>query len=181
MIEDKLLISRCNRGDREALRSVYEKYRDDLLKLAVALLHDRSSAEDAVNDTFVTFTRSLGKFRLTGKLKSYLCTCLLNRARNMHRDRQRGRPVDLDHAAEVASDRKSPVQMAEFREDRRRLDEAMVQLPYEQREVILLRLVNDLRFREIAATLEISVNTAKSRYRYGLQKLRSQLNGEVTK
>jgi RNA polymerase sigma-70 factor (ECF subfamily) len=56
----------------------------------------------------------------------------------------------------------------------------MAQLPYQQREVILLHLVNDLRFREIAAALEISPNTAKSRYRYGLQKLRSQLNGEVT-
>ncbi len=58
MLEDTLLKLRFNRGDRDALRRIYEKYKDDLLRLAIALLNDVSLAEDAVNDSFLTFSCS---------------------------------------------------------------------------------------------------------------------------
>jgi RNA polymerase sigma-70 factor (ECF subfamily) len=60
-----------------------------------------------------------------------------------------------------------------------RLDAAMVELPDEQREIIVLHVQGKLPFREIARLREISINTAMSRYRYGLDKLRSILNGEL--
>ena len=59
------------------------------------------------------------------------------------------------------------------------LNNAVAELPDEQREVILLRLKADMKFREIAKLQETSTNTVLSRYRYGLEKLRSTLNGEV--
>jgi RNA polymerase sigma-70 factor (ECF subfamily) len=55
----------------------------------------------------------------------------------------------------------------------------MTELPYEQREAIVLRLHGDLRFRQIAEIQEVSTKTAQSRYHYGLDKLRSRMNGEV--
>ena len=58
MLEDKLLIWKFNRGSREALRSIYEKYKNDLVTLAAALLIDKNSAEDVVHDVFVTFIES---------------------------------------------------------------------------------------------------------------------------
>ena len=61
-----------------------------------------------------------------------------------------------------------------------KLDAALAELPDEQREVIVLRLQGDLPFREIARLNEISINTALSRYRYGLEKLRSTFDGELT-
>ncbi len=57
----------------------------------------------------------------------------------------------------------------------------MGQLPYEQREVVILHLRAGMRFRQIARLQDISVNTIKGRYRYGLDKLRSILNGEMEK
>ena len=57
MLEDKLLIWKFNRGDRGALRGVYEKYKDNLVTLAAALLTDVSSAEDVVHDVFLRFAR----------------------------------------------------------------------------------------------------------------------------
>jgi len=57
----------------------------------------------------------------------------------------------------------------------------MGKLPYEQREVVILHLRAGMRFREIARLQGISVNTIKGRYRYGLDKLRSILNGEMEK
>ena len=55
MLQDKLLIWKFNRGDVDALRYIYEKYKDDLVTLAAALLTDVSSAEDVVHDVFVSF------------------------------------------------------------------------------------------------------------------------------
>ena len=60
-----------------------------------------------------------------------------------------------------------------------RVGDALAELPYEQREVILLHLHSGLTFREIAASQKMSINTVQSRYRYGLQKLKSELNSEV--
>ena len=54
MLEDKLLIWKFNRGNKEALQRIYEKYKDDLVTLAAALLHNVSAAEDAVHDVFVS-------------------------------------------------------------------------------------------------------------------------------
>jgi DNA-directed RNA polymerase specialized sigma24 family protein len=57
----------------------------------------------------------------------------------------------------------------------------MSHLPYEQREVVVLHLQGNLKFTQIADMRSTSVNTIRSRYRYGLEKLRSELNGEVIK
>ncbi len=57
----------------------------------------------------------------------------------------------------------------------------MALLPYEQREVLMLHLHSGMKFRQIAETQGVSTNTVQGRYRYGLDKLRSMLNGEVTK
>ena len=64
-------------------------------------------------------------------------------------------------------------------ERRALLNGALAELPYEQREVIVLHLQGGMTFREIAREQGASINTAVSRYRYGLDKLRSLLNGEV--
>ncbi|MHC4331906.1 MAG: sigma factor-like helix-turn-helix DNA-binding protein [Planctomycetota bacterium] len=71
--------------------------------------------------------------------------------------------------------------MAICSEELIKLSYALAELPYEQREVIVLRLHGDLRFRQIAKMQRVSTKTVQSRYRYGLDKLRSTLNGEVRK
>ncbi len=181
MLEDTLLKLRFNRGDRDALRRIYEKYKDDLLRLAIVLLNDVSLAEDVVNDSFVTFTRSVGKLRLRGNLKSFLTTCIVNHARNVLRSRQRKSTVGLDQAGQVQSGSRGPEQSAILNEQYQRLSDAMTELPDEQREIVILHLQNDATFRQIARLQNISANTAKSRYRYGLNKLRTLLNGELRK
>lgn len=179
MLEDTLLKRRFNRGDRDALCKIYEKYKDDLLRLAIALVNDVSLAEDVVNDSFVTFTRSVGSLRLRGNLKSFLTTCIVNHARNVYRARQRKATVRLDRAGQVQSGLKGPEQSAIFNEEYKRLSDAMAELPYEQREIVILHLQNDATFRQIAKLMNVPVNTAKSRYRYGLSKLRTLLNSEL--
>jgi RNA polymerase sigma-70 factor (ECF subfamily) len=177
-IEDKILIWRFNRGDCSAVRRIYEKYKHELLALAAALLKEKSAAEDVVHDVFVAFLK-LQHFRLTGSLKGYLSTCVANAARNVIRANSRHQQNSLDDALPVAANTKNPDSEAIFGEDRRLLSRALWELPYEQRETVLLHVHSGLKFAEIAESQGISINTVLGRYRYGLEKLRSKLNGEV--
>ncbi|MBN2588715.1 MAG: hypothetical protein JXA96_02545, partial [Sedimentisphaerales bacterium] len=84
-MEDKQLVKKCKRGSKDALRRIYEKYKDYLLILAVGLVNNSSIAEDVVHDVFTNFVRDIEKFRLTGTLKGYLGVCVANRARNLNK------------------------------------------------------------------------------------------------
>ncbi len=179
MLEDKLLIWKFNRGDRGALRGVYEKYKDNLVTLAAALLTDVSSAEDVVHDVFVSFIGSSGKFRLTGSLKGYLATCVANNARNRNKSKRRRNGAVPDETNAAGTDSSNPEFAAVFGEELRQLSKALGQLPYEQREVLILHSYSGIRFKAIAKQQGVSINTVQGRYRYALDKLRSMLNGEV--
>ncbi len=180
MIDEKILVWRFNRGSKDALRRIYEKYKDDLLALALTLLRDRSMAEDVVHDVFVAFAAATGTFALSGTLKGYLSTCVANCARDRNRSKA-GQDVGLDAAEAVDCGCDGPLESAARREESRRLDDLLACLPYEQREVVVLHLHHEMRFREIARSLGVSINTVQSRYRYGMDKLRSILNSTVTK
>jgi RNA polymerase sigma factor (sigma-70 family) len=179
MLEDRLLVLRFNRGDRRVLHRLYDKYKDELVSLAAALLLDVSAAEDVVHDVFLSFLGSAGRFRLTGSLKGYLATCVANRARNINKAARRHHGSTLDDVPDVPGAGPPPEQIVLFDEQSRRLTEALAQLPYEQREVLLLRSHGRMRFAAIARAQGVSVNTVQGRYRYAVDKLRSLLNCEA--
>ena len=181
MLEDRLLIWKFKGGSKDALRAIYEKYADDLLNLAANLLDDKIGAEDVVQDAFVSFAESAGTFRLTGSLKSFLATCVANRSRDLLRRRKRGQAAAAAMVERKTSEARSPVQLLINSEQFRKLRTAMTELPYEQREALVLHLHGEMRFREIAKVQKVSTKTVQSRYRYGLDKLRSSMNGEVRK
>ena len=180
MLEDKLLIWKFKRGHEDAPCRIYEKYKDYLLTLASALLNDVSAAEDIVHSVFVSFAEGISNFELNGSLKSYLGICVANRARNVNKAKQQ-QNVGLDEAENIVSNLPRPDQLEVHREELQRLAEKMQLLPYEQREVISLHLKGEMKFKTIANLQNVSISTAQSRYRYGLEKLRSLFNEEVTR
>jgi RNA polymerase sigma-70 factor (ECF subfamily) len=179
-MEDKLLVMRSKQGSRDALRRIYEKYRDDLLILAIALSRNVNVAEDAVHDAFVAFAERLEKFELTGSLKAYLATCVANRVRDLMRTQQ-NQAVPLAQNCSAPLDLSEPSRAIVCNEELQQLSSALAKLPHEQREVIVLHIHGQMKFRAIAKSLSVSVNTVKGRYRYGIGKLRSILNSEVEK
>jgi RNA polymerase sigma factor (sigma-70 family) len=177
MLEDEWLKWKLRHGSPDALARVYEKYIDAMLTLAVGLLNHRAAAEDVVQDVFLSFARSAKDLRARGSLRSYLATCVLNRVRDSRRQRQRQalRDAELGTPGEAPG----PEQAAIRAEQAAQLNQAVAELPQEQREVVLLRLKANLKFRDIARLQQTSINTVLGRYRYGLDRLRSRLNGEV--
>lgn len=163
----------------DALRRIYEKYKLALLSVAGALLDDAAAVEDVLHDVFVSFASQAGRFRLSGSLKGYLAICVANRARNVNRqDRRTGseRPATASLRAAHEPDSSEAVVNAE---QQRIVAYALAQMPQEQRQVVVLHVLGSLRFREIARQTGVSINTVQSRYRYGLEKLQSLLNGEL--
>ena len=181
MVEEKLLILKFKLGDTDALRRIYEKYKNDLLKLAIALLNDINIAEDVVEEVFTTFAQSAATIRIHGNLKSYLTICVANRIRNTKRDRQRHEACDINESQEIICQLRRPDQWAILNEEMELLSKALAQIPYEQREVLSLYMQGDMTFSQIAKIQNASINTVQGRYRYGLNKLRSLLNGEMKK
>jgi RNA polymerase sigma-70 factor (ECF subfamily) len=187
MLEDKLLIWKFNQGDTNALCRIYQKYRSCLLRVAMVLLNDRGGAEDVLHDVFVDFAETAGGFRLRGSLKGYLSICVANLARDKNREARRhevaqpeiGEGAGLSGTEPDSSVESGPYRCAVGRELMEKVNYALSQVPFEQRETIVLHLQGEMRFREIAAAKGISVNTVLSRYRYGMEKLHSNLDGEL--
>jgi RNA polymerase sigma-70 factor (ECF subfamily) len=180
MLEDELLKLRFKRGDTSVLADIYDKYADDLLTCATALLNDPALAEDVLHDVFVRFAQSACRFRQRGSLKAYLATSVLNRSRDHLRKRSR-RPESLDDIQQPASTDAAPDSGLIMQEQTVRLSNALAKIPDDQREVVVLKITAGLKFRQIAAMQAVSIDTAQARYRYGIDKLRSLLNGEVKK
>lgn len=180
-MEDRLLIWKLNRGSEDALCRIYEKYRDDLVRIAAGLLNDVGTAEDVVQDVFFMLVHSAGKYEIRKSLKGYLTSCVVNRIRNLNRTKSTQDPVSLDDVLPAVSDSKAPDQSVISDEEFQYLYKAMAQLPYEQKEAVILRIQGRMKFKEIAKLQGTSIKTTLSRYSYGLSKLRSMLNSEVEK
>jgi RNA polymerase sigma factor (sigma-70 family) len=175
MFEDRILVSRLKKGDKDALRIVYEKYKGAMLTVAAGMLGDRVAAEDVLHDVFVSFAQKIMDIRLDGNLKSYLMTSMANKVRDRFR-RKSSTEVGLGERDFGAAGIDASKQ-AELAEDVARLREAMKRLPLEQKEAVMLRAHGGLSFEEIARAQGTNPNTVRGRYRYGIEKLRSLMEG----
>jgi len=178
MLEDRLLIWKCKHGSRAAFRRIYEKYESDLRTLAANLLDDKAAAEDVVHDVFVSLLQVVDKFELRSSLAGYLKTCVANRSRDYVRRRQR-QTAAINNAEQVIPSGDGPINLVIKSEELQKLGSAMSQIPYEQREAIVLRLHGKMKFKTIARLQNVSIKTAHSRYRAGLDGLKFMLNSEL--
>jgi RNA polymerase sigma-70 factor (ECF subfamily) len=177
-LEDELLKWRFKRGSREALARIYEKYVHLLLSVAMGLLNDPHEAEDVVQDVFVSFAKGAGDFGVKGSLKAYLATSVVNRVRDRVR-RERVQEHRLDRPGTMPHDQDGPEELLVYSERCERLSRALAELPYEQREVVVLKIKQEMTLKEIAKLQGATISTVHGRYRYGMEKLRALLDGEI--
>ncbi len=145
-----------------------------LVLLARQWVTARADAEDVVQEAFVRFWRSRQRAQDPA---AYLFACVKRCALEWHRaGARRSRREQL--AARAGAEPWFEGQ-AEERERRSAIEAALGQLPTEQREVVVMRIWGGLSFPQVAQALDIPSNTAASRYRYALAKLREQLAKEA--
>ncbi len=180
MLEDKLLIWKLKRGNKDALRLLYEKYKDNLRTIAGSMLHDTQAGEDILHDVFVAFAENARGLQIRTSLKNYLTTCVVNRVHDEFRRRQ-SQTIELDKAGPITLNSNCPESRVEAYEKSRLLTDALAKIPFEQREAIVLHLKGGLKFKEVAKMQQTSISTVHGRYKYGLKKLHTILDGELEK
>jgi RNA polymerase sigma-70 factor (ECF subfamily) len=157
-------MDQANRSVAE-IELLYRQHGPALLLFALAITGERSRAQDAVHHVFLTLLEN-GKLRLADDKKAYLFGCVRNAILNERKRQERNRP--LDESAWFSP----PDQDYAGEQNLRR---ALAALPEDQRQVVVLHVWAELTFSQIGDLLEVSSNTAASRYRYALGKLRDSM------
>ena len=158
-------------GRAEAFEALYDRIGPRLHRAAWGMLGHPEEAEDAVQEVFVALVRSRERLTEVRDLTAYLFTSLRRVAGRLAQRRAR-QPVAAD--ALVRDVPGGGDQRFDRGAEREALDRALGALLPEQREVIAMKIDGELTFAQIAAVLGVSINTAASRYRYALEKLRKR-------
>ena len=168
--DDHALLLQLAHGDASALAALYDRHAPPVYHLLLAQTGDADAAADLLQETFLAL---LDKGRAAAGIRDPR-TYLLGVAHHLasRRRYRRRREVPLDEA-ELAGAAAPDAPLTTIDVQR-----ALAALPPEQAAVVVLKVWHDLTFREIAAALGLSPDTAASRYRYALEKLRRLLGDE---
>jgi RNA polymerase sigma-70 factor (ECF subfamily) len=158
------------------LAEFYERFAPSLYAYACLLARSKTEADDVLQDTFVHLAGQLGRLDRIGNLRGYLFAMLRNEAFRQRSRWQRWWHGDLACGSVLFEQATSPSQAEQA--DGEAITRALATLPPEQREAVFLKVWQEMTFAEIAGLLGISANTAASRYRYGIAKLKGLLNHE---
>jgi len=160
--------------DAVDIERLYDAHATALFAFALHLTHHEADARDLIQDLFVRLARQPGLLQGITDTRAFLLRCLRNAAIDLFRRRQ-SRDQTTASLARHPSHPFAPASHPDEQGFRNALAQAMEALPEDQRSVLHLKLWEGMTFEAIANLLEIPPNTAASRYRYGLDKLRHQL------
>ena len=174
---EQSLVARSRDGDVAAFNRIVDMYQRPMYNLALRMLGDSSSAEDATQDAFISAFRNIDRFTY-GSLRSWLFTIAANRCRDMLRARG-ARPSQSLDAEDTTLDppsrAESPEDYAVRREMGRSIQQALAALPHDQRLTVVLIDVQGLAYEEAAEVMGINVGTVKSRLSRGRGRIRDLL------
>jgi RNA polymerase sigma-70 factor (ECF subfamily) len=185
--EDALVTALC-RGLEEAFEILIHRYEQPVYNLVCRLLNDPSDAADIVQEVFLKVFRNIGSFRGNSSLKTWIYRIAVNEAYNHRRwfSRHQRQEVALgredglpSYADSVADPAPTPFDQAAGHETRALVEKALEKLNPKFRAAVVLRDIEDLSYEEIAAVLEISLGTVKSRILRGREALRKALEGRL--
>jgi RNA polymerase sigma-70 factor (ECF subfamily) len=170
---DAELVLGVRRGDRRAAGRLLERYMRACRAVALAVTGSEADADDICQDGFVVAMERIDDCRDPARFGGWLLQIVRNRARNLVRDRGLRDILPLDPNAPAAGP--DPAAIAEREELRARLGAALLSLPDQQREVVLLHDLEGWKHREIADRLELPAGTVRSHLHHARRKLREIL------
>jgi RNA polymerase sigma-70 factor (ECF subfamily) len=180
------LVQQARRGDREAFRSLVERYQHKVTALATGMLRNRDDALDVVQDTFTKAYQSLDRFKGESSFYTWLYRITLNLCIDHQRRTARMPQASIEatespeeapriNAAREDAERDDPLQRIHEAEVGQRIRQAIAELTPEHRAVILLREVEGLSYEEISRALECPKGTVMSRLHYARRQLQTRL------
>jgi len=163
-LTDRELVAAANEGDEKAFEALYYRYRDWVLRLAWRFTRDHEVALDVLQETFTYLWGKFPGFQLTASMKTFLYPAVRHLSIRLQKeDRRDWTCPEVVEGAESFDERTA---------SRAQLARVLRAIPEEQREVVLMRFVDDMSVREVAAALDIPEGTVKSRQHNALRTLR---------
>ena len=173
--DDATFVARCRQGDAEAFAVLVRRHQKRMINIAYRMIGDYGEACDVVQDAFLSAFRAREKFRGDARFSTWLCGIVLNRARDhlaqrtirLHREEvsldDPVNPGDGHSLHGLCSQAESVIERMERQERDAKVQECIGRLEDEQREVIVLRDIQELSYEEIGAVLKLPEGTVKSR------------------
>ncbi len=184
-LEDLRLVSALQAGDERAYEQLIARFQNPVYNLAYRLLNDQSDASDVAQEVFLKIFRNVGNFRGDSSLRTWVYRIAVNESHNRRRwlFRHRRGETGIDETFEDSEGREKPLMDSgetpfDFtvnREAKILLEEALADINPVFRAALVLREIEDMSYDEIAAILEVSIGTVKSRIVRGREALRRNL------
>ncbi|MFN2511930.1 MAG: RNA polymerase sigma factor [Pyrinomonadaceae bacterium] len=168
-MDDQIAIEKCRAGDKEAFRHLVERYQAEAIGHAIVILRNREDAMDAVQEAFIDAYQALDRLDLTLRFYPWFYVILRNRCYKLaHKRNQRevSSPDEMEILAPDANIQPEDVML---------LEQALLELEIEDRELITLRHLDGLSYQELAERLEVPRGTIMSRLYYARKRLRDKL------
>lgn len=180
-MDEQTLIAPARKGDARAFNQLVLLYQSMVYNLAYRILGDPDAAADATQDAFISAFKAMRKFR-GGSFKAWMLRIVTNACYDQLRVKQRrpsesldDLPVEQDYVSYMRDPGEQPPEYVERQELNRTIQDAIRELPAEQRIVVVLSDVQGLSYQEIAQVAGLSLGTVKSRLSRGRAKLRDYL------
>ena len=179
---DEELMLRYGRGDARAFELLYRRYRLPLYRFLLRQVGNAATAEELFQDLWMRVVNSRGRYEARAKFASWVYAIAHNRLMDFYRGNGRASFLSHEESESVLEDLPAAEISADLRLDRKRAAERLVaalgELPDAQREAFLLQQEGEMSIEEIAAATGVGPETAKSRLRYAVAKLRASLGKE---
>lgn len=186
--EEDLLVRGLREGSERAYEALLQAYQQPVYSLVSRLMADPADVPDVVQEVFIKIFRNIGNFRGGSTLKTWIYRIAVNEAHNHRRWFARHQQPEVGFAARealgpteqnITDPGRSPFELALHGETRALVEDALAELNPKFRAAVVLRDIEDLSYEEIAAVLEISLGTVKSRILRGREALRTILEGRL--
>jgi RNA polymerase sigma-70 factor (ECF subfamily) len=180
--EETEMISRCQQGDQEALKKIFDKYHKKVYRIAYGVVRQREEALDVVQEVFIKLFRSIQNFKGRSHFYTYLYRMVMNTA--IDHKRKAGKQfmpsLDEEGSFQPSDDaEKGPEKILLQKELEEKVKLAMDKLPAEQKAALIFRDVEGLSYQEMAESMGCSIGTVMSRLHYGRKRMQESLKDYV--
>jgi RNA polymerase sigma-70 factor (ECF subfamily) len=180
--EETAMISRCQQGDQQALKEIFDKYHKKLYRIAYGVVRQREEALDIVQEVFIKLFRSIKNFKGRSQFYTYLYRMVMNTAIDHARKAGKQFISSLDEEGSFEPSEnldKGPERVLLQKELEERVKLAMDKLPAEQKAALIFRDVEGLSYQEMAEAMGCSIGTVMSRLHYGRKRIQELLKDYV--
>ena len=170
-MDDEAAIEKCQNGEKDAFRFLVERYQNQAISHAVAILGNREDARDALQEALLDAFQAIKRFDNSRRFYPWFYVLLRNRCFKMAAQRK---PTDNVEEIEILA-----AQPGSSREELLMLESALRALSIEDREIVTLKYLDGLSYDELSERLEIPRGTVMSRLFYARKQLQAKLGRKV--